>query len=238
MEHVQLLWTGGWDSTFRLLQLALVEGRPVQPHYVIDLDRLSTPYELRAMDAIRERALQRAAQPDLIAPTQIVVRSQFPVPQELARMWQSLDGRMHIGPQYLWLAAVAAGMGWFGVELGMERQVPTHTPLSSLMAATARGEADDPDSALFRYWRFPLIEWSKDDMAAFAREHGFLDLMALIWSCHAPIAGRPCGRCRPCRLSRSTSYRPISPAISAPVNAYRKLRRDGWRSMLERVRTL
>src|SRR5688572_33020809 len=33
---VALLWTGGWDSTFRLLMLLLVERRAVQSYYIVD----------------------------------------------------------------------------------------------------------------------------------------------------------------------------------------------------------
>lgn len=52
METVHLLWTGGWDSTYRLLYL-LWEGKQVQPHYIIDTHRPSSGHELRAMEAIR-----------------------------------------------------------------------------------------------------------------------------------------------------------------------------------------
>src|SRR5690606_13578695 len=33
---VNLLWTGGWDSTFRLLSLVVQQHRCVQPYYVLD----------------------------------------------------------------------------------------------------------------------------------------------------------------------------------------------------------
>jgi hypothetical protein len=54
-----LLWTGGWDSTFRLLWLVLVEQRPVQPVYLIDACRGSTGMELRAMAAIRREVARQ-----------------------------------------------------------------------------------------------------------------------------------------------------------------------------------
>jgi len=39
---VNLLWTGGWDSTFRLLQLILDTRATIQPVYVIDTARRSS----------------------------------------------------------------------------------------------------------------------------------------------------------------------------------------------------
>ena len=40
--NVNILWTGGWDSTFQLLSLLLLHGRKVTPYYLIDAERLST----------------------------------------------------------------------------------------------------------------------------------------------------------------------------------------------------
>ena len=55
-DPVQLLWTGGWDSTFRLLTLLVLEQRRVQPYYVLDDERRrrSVSAEREAMRRIRE----------------------------------------------------------------------------------------------------------------------------------------------------------------------------------------
>ena len=50
---VKLLWTGGWDSTFRLIQLA-VKGAKVQPYYIILEDRRSTLKEIGQMSRIKK----------------------------------------------------------------------------------------------------------------------------------------------------------------------------------------
>ncbi len=54
-QAANLLWTGGWDSTFRLLELLLVKGKVVQPYYIIDADRNSTGMELRTMEELKRR---------------------------------------------------------------------------------------------------------------------------------------------------------------------------------------
>ena len=225
VKPAQLLWTGGWDSTFRLLQLALVEKRPVQPLYVIDVERRSTVHELRAMDRIRERALERAGDPHLIAPVQVFVAKQFCVPDKLIELWNEIDDRMHVGVQYLWLAAVADALGWSDVELSVERHVPAPTPLHAVVQAARDGSYDVPGSELFKYWSFPLLEVTKDNMAAAARGHEFLDLLQQSWHCHTPIAGRECGRCRPCRLAHPASKHPINPALGIPIDVARKVSR-------------
>ena len=225
VECAQLLWTGGWDSTFRLLQLALVEKRASQPLYVIDVERKSTMHELRAMDRIRAQTLERAGDPQLIAPVRVVVAKQFPVPDKLTELWNEIDTRMHVGVQYLWLAAVADALGWSGVELSVERHVPAPTSLHAVVQAAHDGSFDVPGSELFKYWSFPLLEVTKDDMADSARQHGFLDLLQQSWHCHTPIVGRPCGRCRPCRLAHPASKNPINPAVGIPIDLARKVSR-------------
>jgi hypothetical protein len=50
---VNLLWTAGYDSTFRLLNLLGAGERPVRPIYVLDLDRRSCLQELRRLVLLR-----------------------------------------------------------------------------------------------------------------------------------------------------------------------------------------
>lgn len=52
MNKVTLLWSGGWDGTFRFLELMQHEDIEIQPIYVIDPGRESTPYEKKAMKKI------------------------------------------------------------------------------------------------------------------------------------------------------------------------------------------
>ena len=52
---VNLLWTGGWDSTFRLLQLLLLHRVAVAPHYLEDPTRASTQIELETMARIADQ---------------------------------------------------------------------------------------------------------------------------------------------------------------------------------------
>ena len=49
---INLLWTGGWDSTFRFLQLILIEKRTVQPIYIMDLDRTSHVQEINVIKKV------------------------------------------------------------------------------------------------------------------------------------------------------------------------------------------
>ena len=72
VEPTKILWTGGWDSTFQLLQLVFIQNRSVIPFYLIDEPRQSTGMELFAMEKIR-RNIRKIDQKiaKLIGPTQI-----------------------------------------------------------------------------------------------------------------------------------------------------------------------
>src|SRR5688572_22265978 len=50
---VVLLWTGGWDSTFRLLQLLLAQRLPVEPLYLLDDTRASSKVEIATVERLR-----------------------------------------------------------------------------------------------------------------------------------------------------------------------------------------
>ncbi|MCF6743611.1 hypothetical protein E9529_04860 [Blastococcus sp. KM273128] len=224
-ERVQLLWTGGWDSSFRLMQLLLVERRPVQPIYVIDTGRPSTLFELRAMEAMRAGLLTRLAEPSLLAPTAFVLASDHAPEARDAEIGHRLLHETSMGTQYLWLSGPAAALGWSGVELCIERY-------ESGLSDWQRRVFDDPgrlngspESELFRFWSFPVMHLTKEEMREVARAHGFLDLLVLRWSCFRPLDGRPCGRCRPCRLTQDEEVRFANPVLVAARDLARKTRK-------------
>lgn len=53
MKH-RVLWTGGWDSTYRVLDLVINKKRNIQPYYVLDERRKSTNMEIKTMEIIKE----------------------------------------------------------------------------------------------------------------------------------------------------------------------------------------
>lgn len=50
MKYV--LWTGGWDSTFRVADAVINKKADVQPYYVLDEDRGSWEMELETMNKL------------------------------------------------------------------------------------------------------------------------------------------------------------------------------------------
>lgn len=202
---VHLLWTGGWDSTYRLLSLVLIEGVRVQPHYIADTRRRSTLMELMTMHEVRQAIA--ALSPEcaaLIAPTQIVsVHDIAPAPEITARR-NRLGRRAHLGGQYDWLARFAAQFEIPALELCIHVDDKAHAFISAHVEQIEGGywqlrkELADTDLSLFGYFRFPVLHLTKLEMDRRARQHGFHEIMQKTWFCHSPWGGRPCGICNPC----------------------------------------
>jgi hypothetical protein len=212
---VVLMWTGGWDSTFRLLQLLLQLRVPVAPLYMLDDTRASAPIEIRTMDGIRAAlAEQHPHTRDLLRPTTVVpVRDLAPDPK-VQRAFDRLAVKHAIGSQYGWLARYYRQRGVPGIEVACE-----HTPhgasgvliVRHIAAQSPQGyntflvNPNDPDpdiDTVFGGFAFPLIETTREDMLDFARANDWVSLMGRTWFCHRPTRNaEPCGLCNPCRAN-------------------------------------
>jgi 7-cyano-7-deazaguanine synthase in queuosine biosynthesis len=241
-EVTQLLWTGGWDSTFRLLQLLLVRQRAVQPYYLIDAERASTGAELKAMKTIKTRLFQEHPQAQgLLQPVAYVEISDMEPDRETAAAFRAVAARGGIGNQYEWMARFCKQHGIHGIELCIHRDDVAHKALAPFVLEHPVGEyttcsldmtrAPLEERVLFCYFQFPLFHLSKVEMAAAAREQNWSPIMNLTWFCHRPTRRQqPCGTCHPCRwtMAEGLGWRiPLSRRIVAGVQrvVFRPLKR-------------
>lgn len=209
-----VLWTGGWDSTFRVLQLVVEHERRVQPHYIVDPDRRSLLNEQRAIRAIRRelgRSHPQAA--ERIQPLRLVGKYDIPPDPAIAGKLRSLRRRAEIFAQYGFLARYADYAGIGHLELCLHAS--DHRPFAVLrdhvehvrdesggywQVDRLKTKAGD-DLAMFMPFRLPLLGMNKVQMAAAAQELGVLKIMDLTWFCFRPLGrfrDQPCGLCPPC----------------------------------------
>lgn len=246
--RVHLLWTGGWDSTFRLLQLLLQHRVPVVPHYLEDATRASTPVELATMARIRARL--HAAHPHtrgLLHPLRIARVADVPADADIDAALAEVRTRLHIGDQYAWLPAYCRIANVPGLELGVHvddkvQALVRPLALAFVHPAGFRSVRVDPrhaDTAEFRLFggfTFPLFHVDKRAIERQAAAAGWSELMELTWFCHAPVRGRPCGVCPPCiytieeglarrvplpRRLLSSVYRRLALPLKAPARRLR-----------------
>ncbi len=215
-DQIDLLWTGGWDSTFRLLFLLLVEKKRVQTHYIIDESRPSFEFEMKAMSTIKDALIEQYPfTKDLILPTEIVQLSQIKPNKALWDMWWQLETKYEIGVQYGWIPRYADEKGLHDLEFCWEKRDVTGDFLKKYQNrfvgeghnCRAQYNSLEDEVSIFRYFCFPTLHLSKIDMEKIAKEKGFLDILKMTWFCHTPNKnGQPCETCVPCTVARKSGH--------------------------------
>ncbi len=213
---VRLLWTGGWDSTFRLLQLVQTTTVVIEPVYVIDTGRRSTLREIEAMGRIKRMIVSRYAGAEKrILPHRFCSIHDIAEDQTIIESWWRIKGRCHIGTQYDWLARLAKQEELYGIELCLQARAHDDEPgrVWSPRKSNTLLRRDDlvgnyrvidavmsDRYTLFQCFRFPLLDITKLEMSDHMLSQGCLDIMMETVFCFAPINGAPCGRCNPCQI--------------------------------------
>ncbi len=224
---INVLWTGGWDSTFRVMDLIANHDCTVQPHYVADnVARKSWQVELATMEKIRAMCESEPGRfSGRLAEPIVYWRGDIPKLPNLAESYAAMRGISYLGPQYEWLASLAEFRKLPPLELPVHRQDRTFNILAENVELRPGWPTDtfvvSPTAPeylkVFRYFEFPLLQMTKPEMEKAASKYGFGDILEATWFCHTPISGpRPCGVCKPCRYT-------IADGMG---------RRVGWRGMI------
>ena len=229
--RIDVLWTGGWDSTYRVLSAALVDHRTVIPHYIVDLGRGSSLRELQAISEVR--AALNSIDPEAAAriePLRITPVTEIVEDHELSAAYHRLTQQAHLGSQYDWLARYAKSEDLHHLELSVHVDDKAYHFLKGRVVATEEGswtfdERVDTDEAIFRFFDFPLLEISKTQMKTEAERHGFIEALEKSWFCYSPIDQAPCGLCNPCRYTIEEGMEYRLPAKALRRHRTRHLRR-------------
>lgn len=208
----KILWTGGWDSTFRVLDLVLNKKMEVQPYYIYDQGRKSAPMELKTMSNIKDlvRDIDNAAAKrilDLIT----IDKHNIPKNAKITESYKTLVTISHLGGQYDWLARYCESNDISGLELCVHKGDTEEVFLKDdVRLVQENGDSyyelveipSQEEIKIFSYYRFPLLGMTKVDMGNKAKENGFDHIMEATWFCHNPYKGKPCGMCNPCKTTR------------------------------------
>lgn len=218
-----ILWTGGWDSTFRLCQLIFIIGEKVQPFYLIDEHRRSHVKELDTMDTIRNKIYEKIPySKELLNPTITYKLDEISDNRDITEKYNRLKQKteVHLGSQYNWLPRFAHQIGLDNLEMAVHKDFDSLPKLmapyidsflneygkySNKISSKFYGE----DIYIFKYFSFPLLDFTKKDMKEYAEDKGFIDILEHSWFCFKPINNQPCGLCNPCRhtIEQGMAYR-------------------------------
>jgi hypothetical protein len=212
-KPVNLFWTSGWDSTFRLLDLLLVQQRAVQPYYIKDHLRKSLDMEIKTMETLTDMIVKKApSTKQLLLPTKFKDLKAITPNEQIQQQYARLKSLTHLGAQYEWLACFAEEEKMYDLELcvGTLQTGFFRSFIKPELLKFHDGKADNfrltdrptnPDISIFRYFRFPVHELAKLDLQQLAIEHNFIDILNQTWFCHSPIHNQPCGLCNPCKAT-------------------------------------
>lgn len=212
-KSVKLLWTGGWDSTFQLLQVLLTYHSSVTPFYLIDENRPSTGFEIRTIRRIKEHLFQEY--PDtlqLLQPTQYSAVADIEPDDEITDAYRSITREKRMGKQYEWLARFCKQMSMSNMQLCIHRDDKAHSVIEKFVSEDRSGTypvfridekyQHQKENRLFCFFSFPMFDLTKLQMAEIAFAHGWKEIMEMTWFCHTPSRHRkPCGHCNPCRYT-------------------------------------
>ena len=238
-EVINLFWSGGWDSTFRLLQLLLIERTKVQPHYMVwSGDTVGETVE--AMLKIRSQLFSDYPETKkLLLPINYFDSKGIKPNKKISDAFNKLEENNRVGAQHKKLALFCEQNNYHNSEQGTEKDSHSHQLLKDYLTdyRIEKEKAPKLYYDLFKYFRFPLIEWSKKEMDDFAIEQGWQDIMYMTWFCRRPKNGRPCGFCGNCTDTLIHGMGKRLP-VRARVIAYIQLPfRKWWRNNYEKRST-
>ncbi len=210
---IRLLWTGGWDSTFRLLQLSLLH-RPIEPVYVNYPGRYSASTEEATMKKLLERIRALAETKAELKDILILPYAQIPQMPEITQAYEDVNRRAPCGPQYEYLSRLS--YLYPGIEIGIEPgegliDDALGKNVSRMLHIVEDEEYSyyliDPQIVgedmytFFKNFRLPIYDTSRHKMIEISEEHeGWMDILNSTWFCHYPVKGESCGSCIPCQI--------------------------------------
>ena len=207
-KQVNIFWTGGWDSTYRMIELSILEVN-VQPIYVVDPERGSVKFELSAMEKILLALNERTETKASFLPILMIDLKDITQDEGVSKAYMHIRESVKLGSQYEWLGWLA--LQYPGVEIGIEKPYGEFSGCITAIEKFGKFKYDedamivDQDASsdecnkLFGNMRFPIADKTEKEMIENIKNWGYEDVMKNLWFCHAPIKEQPCGMCRPCQ---------------------------------------
>lgn len=206
MQTVEILWTGGFDSSFRIAQLS-VHPCVIQPYYIMGR-RKSAQYELNAIETITKIIEKKPGTRCVIKPLIVIDRFKFQESKEIMEAFAKILKTDYLGNQYKWLAHFMKNHQ--GLELCIHIDDKAFNIIKKYGKVFKIFDKDisyyildkehssDLIIQLFGNFHFPLLDFTKKQMQSQFHQLNLNEVAFNTWFCHQPIDGQPCGQCNPC----------------------------------------
>ena len=239
---VHILWTGGMESTYRVVELSKTD-LCIQPHYIICKyrgNRKSKDYELRAIRKITE-ILQKdkRTKAAIMSPIIYDFNTQsaidfYPDIREAGVILENMKG--YVNKQDLMFSCYARHENLkletgvrFSTHGSIGRMIDTSLLVSHpryddiLMIDPEKGKEEWASYTIFKDFYFPksLYHKKKSEEASELLNDGYGEVLKNVWSCYNPILGMPCGHCNPCRCAKMEGTGHMIPFMGNLLGAIR-----------------
>jgi 7-cyano-7-deazaguanine synthase in queuosine biosynthesis len=190
-KKIHIFWTGGWDSTFRLLQLLNTTNAIVQPHYIIRHENI-TGIEVYVMTLIRREIFN--SYPEVrsrFLPTRYVNQDLIKTNNDIESQITELRKSTKVNEQYRLMANYCSEYGIKEIEVSLDK-----TP-----GQTAEEWLNEHFKGIsaFDCFRYPVFHLTKYDMYMIAKKNKWDHILSMTSFCRRPsIKIEPCGVCGPC----------------------------------------
>ncbi len=234
-QHINLLWTGGWDSTFRLCQLSQqnVEVQPVYFRFGECFDRKNEQQEIQAQTKIlailRQKPNTKASILDPVRLTEQDIPAD-PIFDAAFQAWNDagyIPGQLrilgklpHLYPNLEYcMEGPTLKRRQQGFTIGKTQEFLQNHGFCFIFHADGSATMDttqaDPQLALlWSGFTFPILGITEMDMVPIIRQWGYEDVFALTWTCD--FNGKePCGICHNCETKWASGLKDFfSPAAT------------------------
>jgi 7-cyano-7-deazaguanine synthase len=227
LEKINILWTGGLESSFRVCQLSFLPVE-IQPYY-ISFKKKSERNEIEAINNITSVINKNKLKQCNLLPLKVTSIDDILEMKEVTDSYDIFHVEAKIGFQYDWLARFALQSG-LKFEIGIEydpngklrKLFNKYGKINEVAIQLSKGgiieycELDNNYSTkdllnIFGNYRFglPLFRMTKLEIIDVYKNMGYANVIPFTWFCAHPILNRPCGLCNPCRdvMKANLSYR-------------------------------
>lgn len=187
-NKINIFWTGGLDSTFRLIQLLTTTTGLVQPHYIVRHED-STGIEINTMIQIRRTLVRQYPEVrSRFLPTIYTNEDLIPGFKDIDEQIEELKKAGKVAEQYQIMSNYCREFNINKIEVA----------LTSISGEKAFFE-HFKNSPAFMSFTYPTIELTKTEMLRNAKLNNWDEILFMTSFCRRPIIKiAPCGVCGPC----------------------------------------
>ncbi len=235
-REVHILWTGGLDSTYRVVELSRQECI-IQPHYIIINGRSTVENELKAISDITDILNSDERTIAKLLPVETFPMNDLDEYADIQSAWEMLHEKKHFNSTQYPLLARYARQKQLRLEMGIQFSengsvaeivdesclvdCPEHGDV--MMMDPEKGPQEWASHTLFKDFLFPksLYHKTKAEEIEELKNQGYDKVLKKVWTCFSPVLGIPCGHCFACESARKEGAGMMVPFVGYVLGGLR-----------------